>query len=357
MADLSCFRKRDHYVWLLFLSPVIAILVFPLWACQSSSAVMEPDPLLIEDFPPGISLQDVATLSSLEQIDGFPFYTMVYVGDLPLEAETAALEWYEDEPAWACSLFAAYGNPEEILYGRNFDWDFSPALLLFMDPPDGYASVSMVDIHYLGFGGEQAFGITGLPLEDRVGLLEAPYLPFDGMNEEGLVVGMAAVPPGGMTDDPAKETIDSLMVIRKILDGAATIDEAVEIMAIYNIDMGGTPIHYLISEESGRSALIEFSKGEIIVLPNEYPWQIATNFLISEARADPGNHCGRYGVIEEKMTDLEGWLSPRQAMALLEDVAQPSTQWSIVYRVSAGEIWVVMGGKYNKIHKLESGFD
>ena len=54
---------------------------------------------------------------------------------------------------------------------------------------------------------------------------------------------------------------------------------------------------------------------------------------------------------------LRGRLSPRQAVGLLEDVAQPSTQWSVVYRVSAGEIWVVMGGKYNRVHKIESGFE
>ena len=37
-----------------------------------------------------------------------------------------------------------------MFYGRNFDWEFSPALLLFTDPPDGYASVSMVDLTFLG---------------------------------------------------------------------------------------------------------------------------------------------------------------------------------------------------------------
>ena len=54
--------------------------------------------------------------------------------------------------AWACSLFAALGDVDNMLYGRNFDWDYSPAVLLFTDPPDGYASVSMVDIAYLGSG-------------------------------------------------------------------------------------------------------------------------------------------------------------------------------------------------------------
>jgi hypothetical protein len=357
MTGLFYPMKKDRSKYFVCLLVLLTILVAPLWACQSGSVVVEPNPELLENVPPELSVHDIATLSSLDQIDDFPLYTMVYEGDPALEGENIALQRYGEEPAWACSLFAAYGDPDEILYGRNFDWDFSPALLLFMDPPGGYASVSMVDIYYLGFDGDRAFGIEELPLDEQVGLLDAPYIPFDGMNETGLVVGMAAVPPGRMEDDPAKETIDSLMVIRKILDQAATIDEAVEIIQSYNIDMGSTPIHYLISEKSGRSALIEFSKGEIVVLLNENPWQMATNFLMSETSTSRDISCGRYRAIEEKLTDLGGRISPRQAVDLLEDVAQPSTQWSVVYRVSTGEVWVVMGGKYNQVHKLESNFD
>jgi len=347
---VSCSYFRINVLTGMLITAVILL-------CGCESRAVDIDPVLEQQTIPGYTSLEIETISSLKQIDDFPLYTMIYQGNIPSMEESSAIQRYFEEPAWACSLFAAYGDPEEILYGRNFDWDFSPALLLFMDPPGGYASVSMVDIHYLGFGGEQAFGIKELPLEDQVGLLEAPYIPFDGMNEAGLVVGMAAVPPGGMVDDPAKETIDSLMVIRKILDGAATIEKAVEIMGSYNINMGGTPVHYLISEESGRSALIEFSKGEIIVLPNENNWQIATNFLMSETWTDPEIHCGRYGIIEERLTDLEGKISPGKAMDLLEDVAQPSTQWSVVYRVSAGEVWVVMGRDYNRIPKIISGYD
>ena len=357
MTGISCSAVKDRPKYFIGIMILLTVLVAPLWACQASSAVAEPNPELLEIIPPELSVSDIATLSSLDQIDDFPLYTMVYEGDPALEGENIALQRYGEEPAWACSLFTAYGEPDEILYGRNFDWDFSPALLLFMDPPGGYASVSMVDIYYLGFGGDRAFGITDLPLEEQAGLLDAPYIPFDGMNEAGLVVGMAAVPPGDMEEDPAKETIDSLMVIRKILDQAATIDDAVEIIRSYNIDMGSTPVHYLISEKSGRSALIEFSKGDIVVLPNENDWQMATNFLMSETSTSREISCGRYRAIDEMLTTLDGKISPGQAMTLLDDVAQSSTQWSVVYRVSAGEIWVVMGGEFSRVHKIESGFE
>ena len=68
-----------------------------------------------------------------------------------------------------------------------------------------------------------------------------PALPFDGMNERGLVVGMAAVPDGNMPPDPGKETIDSLQVIRRMLDQASTVDEAVAIMQQVQHRVGQRP--------------------------------------------------------------------------------------------------------------------
>jgi len=41
---------------------------------------------------------------------------------------------------WGCSLFAAMGGTNKF-YGRNFDWEMSPALLLFNHPTEGYDSV------------------------------------------------------------------------------------------------------------------------------------------------------------------------------------------------------------------------
>jgi hypothetical protein len=161
---------------------------------------------------PGLSADEIATLESLEQLDDYPLYSLRYAGAYHHLALTAANVRLADtaslassgacEVCWGCALFAALGDPEQRLYGRNFDWSFSPALLLFTAPPDGYASVSLVDIEYLGYPGEQAKNLADLPLNARQGLLGAPVLPFDGMNELGLAVGMAAVPPVGMQADP-----------------------------------------------------------------------------------------------------------------------------------------------------------
>ncbi len=337
----------------------IALVLGLLVGCSAPAVAPTPVPPtsaptavpIVETRADGLTDAEVATLSSLEQVDDYPLYTMRYYGayeQRTSSTETASL------PAWACSLFAALGDADHafgMLYGRNFDWEYSPSVLLFTDPPDGYASVSMVDIAYFGFGGTKAGTVTDLPLSERRALLEAPFWPFDGLNEHGLAIGMAAVPPGHMRPDPNKETIGSLMVIRQMLNHASNVDEALAIMQSYNVDMeGGPPIHYLIADSSGRSLLVEFYQGEMVVIPNEAPWHQATNFLRASAGESAEGKCWRYDKISQRLTEAEGQLTAQDAMHLLADVSQEGTQWSVVYGMSTGDVNVVMGQKYDNVH-------
>jgi hypothetical protein len=283
---------------------------------------------------------------------------MTYVGDYQPRVEILPLKKSltvaESSLTWACSLFTVLLDEDNLLYGRNFDWQFSPALLLFTEPPDGYASVSMVDIAYFGFDETTAKDIVDLPIEERTGLLEAPYLPFDGMNEHGLVIGMAAVSPGNMQPDANKKTIGSIGIIRQMLDHARTVDEAVNIIQNYNINFGsGPPIHYLMADAKGKSVLVEYYDGEMHVLENEESWHLATNFLRSSVNEPKEAGCSRYNAIEARLAESNGQIDRQAAMNLLADVAQNNTQWSIVYQMNSGLIDVVMGQKYQDIHQFQ----
>jgi hypothetical protein len=307
--------------------------------------------------PAGLTQEQFDTLKSLQMVDDYPLYRMTYAGayrsraaTLPDENSVAAPVF----PAWACSLFTVLLDEDHLLYGRNFDWQFSPALLLFSDPPDGYASVSMVDIDYLGFEGAAAKDITSLPVEERTVLLDTPYWPFDGMNEYGLAIGIAAVSPGNMQLDANKETIGSLGIIREMLDHARTVDQAVELMQSYNIDFaGGPPVHYLMADASGKSVLVEYFNGEMHVLENEQPWHLATNFLRSSVDDPADGHCWRYNKIAARLAETDGRIDVQAAMQLLAEVAQNNTQWSVVYQMSSGMVNVAMGGQNQDVHPFQ----
>lgn len=291
---------------------------------------------------------------TLEKIDPHPLYVMRIHGDY-------RRDFAESQPvgdfAWACSLFAALGDPESMVYGRNFDWHHSPAVVVLTSPPDGFASISTVNLSFLGFSAAQADDLLNQSDADRERLLQAPLLPIDGMNAAGLVVGMAAVPRGRDETDLSRPTIGSLEIMREMLDYAGTVAEALEIMSKYSIDFGGgPPIHYLIADANGEAALVEYGEGEMHVIRNESPWHLATNFLLESVAGEPGDRCWRYLILEEEIRSSSGRLSSRAAMRLLQEVSQDGpnpTQWSAVYDLSAGAVHLAMGRAFETIHHFE----
>lgn len=322
-----------------FLSACTYVQVTPLPATPGGPV---PDPVTKEE-------NEIATLSSIKKVDDYPLYMMRYYGEyddrrtsfLPIELTTRS------RSNWACALFTVLLDDDHLLYGRNFDWEFSPALLVFTDPPEGYASVSMVDMAYLDLREEAVLNLTELPLEEREGLLDAPLIPFDGMNEHGLAIGMAAVPPGDMKMDPEKETHGSLGIIREMLDHARGVNEAVAILRSHNIDFeGGPPVHYLIADADKKSVLVEYYRGNMNIVENEHPWHLATNFLLSSVEDPQDGNCWRYDTLDARLNEAQGMLDAESAMKLLADVSQDITQWSVVYQMARGEVSVAMGGDY-----------
>jgi hypothetical protein len=298
------------------------------------------------------------SLLTFHQVDDYPLYVMhlyqdYHFDDLLKTGAQADVVLPFGQPAtaenWACTCFSAFGLPGQAILGRNFDWYNRPTLLLFTHPPHGYDSVSMVDISYLGFGTEEP------SWSDRLRLLDAPYLPFDGMNERGLAVGMMAVPYAQATNDTNKVTIDSLAAIRLLLDKAQSVDEALPLLGAYNIDWGsGPPLHYLIADSSGDSAVVEFVGGEMKVLRNEQPWQVATNFVLSGHSPESAMlQCNRYAAASRTLEQAQGGVSPEEAMAILASVSNVGTIWSVVYDMEGGQIAVAMGHNYAQIHHFD----
>jgi hypothetical protein len=131
------------------------------------------------------------------------------------------------------------------------------------------------------------------------------------------------------------------------------VEEAVAILQGYNIAFGGgPPLHYLIAEPAGQSALVELYQGELVITRNTEPWHLATNFLVASIQnGSPEESCWRYDLISEELAGQAGRLGQGAALDLLSSVSQPNTQWSIVYGMSSGEITVAMGRRFS--HSLE----
>jgi choloylglycine hydrolase len=124
----------------------------------------------------------------------------------------------------------------------------------------------------------------------------------------------------------------------------------VDIIRSYNIDFtGGPPVHYLISDAKRKAVLVEFYRGEMHIFENKQPWHSATNFLRSSVE-DPRGNCWRYDRINTRLNDAKGLLDSNSAMELLGEVAQDSTQWSVVYQMAQLEVSVAMDKDYANVH-------
>ncbi len=295
---------------------------------------------------------------TIARVDDHPLYVMHLDGDYGFkeflkkgtQPGHSSLAPIQASP-WGCTVFGALNAGGERILGRNFDWDNHPALLLFTDSPDGYASVSMVDIFYLGFTGQGE-----IPLSERERLRQAAYMPFDGMNEKGLAVGMMAVSDLKPDYDQGKVTLSSLNLIRLMLDYAQNVDEALALIQNYNVEFSGGPvIHYLIADKSGHSAIVEYqdtqsSKGGVLILRNDRPWQVSTNFRFSLEKPQGANSsCWRYNRAYQTLEQSNGKLVPSQAMTLLQQVSQDSTQWSVTYNLTQGNLELVMDRHYDQV--------
>ena len=300
----------------------------------------------------------ITTLSTLEKLDEYPVYTMRYVGPYVHTSELASVPDAERENVsfgshWACSLFAALGNAEQPLLGRNFDWDYSPILVLFLEPDVGYRSIMSIDIAYL-VDEETIDHLDTTPAEKLLPLLNAPFLTFDGMNEKGVAIGMASVDyECGYPADPEKRDVGDLRLMREVLESSATVKEAIAFLETINpVSQGGPNTHYLIADRTPAAALIEYHEGEMYVLRStvERPWQLGTNFPVVLTEGNPGGHCWRYDRIAETLEPTDGDLCLADAMALLQAVSTDMTQWSIVYDLADLTMDLVVDRRYDDVH-------
>ena len=295
----------------------------------------------------------INTLNSLQKINDYPFYTLTYYGDYGFGKylETGQMpSFFAAAPAaddrYACTCLAAMGSDSCRLFGRNFDWTTHIALLLFSDPPDGYASVSMIDLEHSGYSD------TNTPDAEynRYNLLQAPFLPMDGMNEKGLAVGIMAVPEADAPYNPGRVTLSTPFVVRLLLDYAATVEESIELIKNFNITYStGTPCHFLVADSGGHSAIIEFIDGTTRITRPDENIQVCTNFIVYGTQAPDNVSCWRYNTAYSMLKGDGGDVNADRAMYVLSQVVQGHpyhTMWSMVYNLKTLGVDVVINSDF-----------
>ncbi len=306
------------------------------------------------------------TIASLRKVEG-NLYAMRFYGDYANDLadrrssfEAAGLKPELPGDPFHCSLFSVFGDTANYHLGRNFD---NPSgwrcltLITQSDPSFGYASLTPVRLRDIGFGLTADF--DELPfVQKRLLTRTIDYCP-DGINEHGLVMGLANVTPQSYAPDPNKGLISCTQWVRKVLDYAKTVDEAAEITRRYNIANSGRPnsstldVHAIVADSTGRSIILEPAEGEMKVIENTGLWQVMTNIPVYNVPLDMlMNGCWRYDRIYARLLLHNGILGPNDSMTLLSEVANIWTEWSAVYDMANRRILLALDYSYNPTYEF-----
>ena len=215
------------------------------------------------------------------------------------------------QAADACTTFCTRG-----LFGRNYDWNI------------GYG---MVTVNKRGMSKSSA--LTGAPAQwvSRYGSITFNQYgrdnPTGGMNEAGLVVELMWLDGTRYPKADTRPEVGGLEWIQYQLDTASTVAEVIVNARRVRISDEAAPLHYLVADARGNAATVEFLGGEIVV--NRGQSLALANDPYSESVA--AMQKGANDRFARASKGLASATSVDDAFALLDNVAQPHTQWSIVY--------------------------
>lgn len=309
--------------------------------------------------------RELKTLSSLQQREQ-GVYTMTYYGDYGFDEflETGAQSDEDIErfvthrllkglpieinvTGAGCTCFVSRNENDDVIFGRNFDFTYAPMLQIYTKPDNGYASISTVNLSFAGYS-EDNLPSSGIGIHNFL-TLSAPYLPFDGMNEEGVCIALLAVPEADAGNTSDKVTLNTTTAIRLVLDKAANIDEAVNLLRQYNIYFSGdVSCHFLIADASGKSVLVEYFDGGLQVVEADTEYQIASNFIAYNGVniGEGFNEFERYDTVETLLTQNNNVVTMQECEDLLNEIGImykgiDKLQWSVVYNLTdrTGRIW------------------
>lgn len=302
---------------------------------------------------------ELRSLASLKKVDDFPLYQMTYYGDYGFDEflrtgakNDGGIEAYVTQRLLkglpinlgitgdGCTAFVTHTPEGDIIFGRNFDFDYAPSLQVFTDPDDGYASVSTVNLTFAGYSADN-LPVGGISANNFL-TLAAPYLPFDGMNEKGVSIALLAVPEAQPPQSHEKITLNTTTAIRLVLDNAASVNEAVDLLLQYNIYFSAdVPCHYLIADSTGASVIVEYWDGTLQTIVPDTDYQIASNFIAYD-ELNIGNgltEFERFDAVKDSIEKGNGVLSEIDAIMLLADIGiyngnMDILQWSVIYNLT-----------------------
>lgn len=192
---------------------------------------------------------------------------------------------------FGCSAISVPSTEGGCLFGRNFDWEPCHAMIVQSAPESGYKSISTVN-----------------------------------MIQDSDTIGQNTGRPG----------LTTTTAIRLLLDKAATVDEALDLLGQHDMHASmGYMMHLAIADNRGRSVAAEWVSDQMIVV--ETP--VVTNFYLAEGEKNgigTAQSHERYDILMDAL-GTHKTMNQEEVRDALDSVSKDnfgefeSTEWSVVF--------------------------
>ncbi|MCI7792170.1 MAG: linear amide C-N hydrolase [Lachnospiraceae bacterium] len=317
---------------------------------------------IIQDSQRDISIE-------IEKISNRPFYSMNYYGDDCFDEyllrgarslddycafiDTALIRNRENPIGhnnFGCGAFVAQSANSDILFARNMDCECAIPMLLRLNDNSSYRFLSLVNMAFLDWD-ESTY--DSLEIDKKLTLATA-YSPSDGINEYGFAVAILTDADATYPKQNDKITLFDMTLPRLLLSKARSVEEAIHYTEKYNFFYDVAPLHYMVADASGHSAVIEFVDGKMVVTKAENKYQVVTNFTLFDNPTKTGFGKDRYENILNALEKQRGIISEEDALELLKSNVIPGDeQWSAVYNLTQKTLSVTFSGDYENVYRFK----
>lgn len=255
-------------------------------------------------------------------------------------------------PKAGCSAFIAPSKDGGFYAGRNFDFSSAmvPNVMIIRNKPKNkdYASISTFNLGFVNFNFPEGMSDSD---KNKIIARTGVFVPLDGVNEKGLVVAVLnqeSKAADNLTDeDTGKPNLTITSCVRLLLNKAATVEEAKELIKNYDLHSDIYQAHHLfVADATGKAAAFEWDNnnsdtskiGLRITDTNcvtNHPLYKKTDGVSDETlNNDYGNSLSRYKTLKATL-DKGKALTFAEAKDLLHQVHQGThSRWSIVYHLT-----------------------
>lgn len=252
--------------------------------------------------------------------------------------------------SYACSTFLLSKDGKHY-FGRNYDWVSGNGMVVI--------NARAVKKTSFNPGGDK-----GISWTSKYGSISfnqfGKEFPHGGLNEKGLVVELMWLNETKYPNVDSRAAMSELQWIQYQLDNSATIDEVIATDKFIRINRNdAAPLHFLVADENGQAATIEFINGKMVAHKGkDLPYPVLTNTayqdVVQKLKNKQASQWTSFGdnsvdrfattcrMIKQFQQNSNSTDAIEYSFSILGKIAQGDyTKWSIVYDITGRQVHFV----------------